>query len=92
MPPVHVQMADEGSITTDFVADRFLLTPGRAYEQAVKDFSPYWETRALDADARAAGRALIATAGEISKRPSFIYVNNRLEGNALKTIKAMLMP
>ena len=44
---------------------------------------------APDADARTAGRALIAKAAG-SKRPSFIYVNNRLEGNALKTIEAML--
>ena len=92
MPPVGEQLALNGSVTTDFVAGRFLLTPGRGYEQAVKDFSPYTETKALDPDARAAGRALIGKAKQISKRPSFIYVNNRLEGNALKTIEAMLEP
>jgi hypothetical protein len=30
MPPVIEQMAMAGSITKDFVAARFLLTPGRA--------------------------------------------------------------
>lgn len=90
MPPVGEQMAMEGSQTTDFLVARFLLTPGRVYEQAVKEFSPYKETKAPDADARAAGRGLIAKAVETGKRPSFIYVNNRLEGNAPATIEAML--
>jgi len=41
--------------------------------------------------ARAAGRALIAQAKEAgAKRKTFIYVNNRLEGNALETISAMV--
>jgi uncharacterized protein YecE (DUF72 family) len=89
MPPVSEQLAMEGSQTTDFMAARFLLTPGRKYEEAVKEFGPYKETKAADTDARAAGKALIAKAKRTSKRPSFIYVNNRLEGNALNTIKAM---
>ena len=89
MPPVSEQLAMPDSVTTDFILARFLLTPGRKYEEAVRTFSPYTETKAADADARAAGRAVIAKA-KASKRPSFIYVNNRLEGNALSTIEAML--
>lgn len=89
MPPVSEQLAMSGSVTTDFVVGRFLLTPGRTYEQAVSAFSPYTETKAADPDARAAGRAVIAEAKK-GKRPSFIYVNNRLEGNALSTIEAMI--
>ena len=91
MPPVSEQLAMPGSTTADFVVGRFLLTPGRAYEQAVKEFSPYKETKAADPDAREAGKALIAKAKQMGKRPSFIYVNNRLEGNALATIAAMLV-
>lgn len=90
MPPVSEQMKIDGSRTTDFVVARFLLSPGRAYEQAVKSFSPYKETRVVDAGARAAGRALIGKARQVSKRPSFIFVNNRLEGNSPLTIQAML--
>ena len=92
MPPVNEQLALDGCVTADFVAGRFLLTPGRTYEQAVRDFSPYTETKEADPDARAAGRALIAKAAQVSKRPSFIYVNNRLEGNALNSIAAMVTP
>lgn len=90
MPPVSEQLAMEGSITTDFVSARFLLTPGRTYEKAVAAFSPYTETKAVDEDARAAGRKLITQAAKLNKRPSFIYLNNRLEGNALNTIAAIL--
>ena len=89
MPPVNEQLAMPDSVTTDFVVARFLLTPGRTYEQAVSAFSPYTETKAPDAVAREAGKALIAKAKQ-GKRPSFLYVNNRLEGNALNTIAAIL--
>jgi hypothetical protein len=35
--------------------------------------------------------AIKALAQRSSKRPSFIFVNNRLEGNALKTISEALV-
>lgn len=42
MPPVGEQMALPGSRTNpELVAARFLLKPGRKYEQAVKAFEPY---------------------------------------------------
>jgi uncharacterized protein YecE (DUF72 family) len=91
MPPVAEQLAAEGSWTTDFAAARFLLTPGRSYEEAVKAFSPYTEARAPDPSARAAARAILARA-KGGKRPSFVFVNNRLEGNALRTILAITEP
>jgi uncharacterized protein YecE (DUF72 family) len=94
MPAVSEQMALPGSRTNpDLVAARFLLKPGRGYEEAVKTFEPYDSIKEENPDARAAGKALIAegrTAGP--KRKTFIFVNNRLEGNALGTIAAMLEP
>lgn len=92
MPAVSEQMALPGSRTNpDLVAARFLLKPGRQYEEAVKTFEPYDSIKEENPDARAAGKTLIAegqTAGP--KRKTFIFVNNRLEGNALGTITAML--
>jgi hypothetical protein len=42
---------------------------------------------------RAAGRALIAEGQAAGpNRRTFVFVNNRLEGNALATIAAMLEP
>ena len=75
------------------VAARFLLKPGRKYEQAVKAFEPYDSIKEENPEARAAGRALIAEGQAAGpKRRTFIYVNNRLEGNAISTIAAMLEP
>ena len=82
-------MVVAGSDTSDaMVAARFLLKPGRSYEEAVEQFSPYRSAKEVNEEARAAGRKLIAGAKQKGKK-AFIYVNNRLEGNALETIAAM---
>ncbi len=94
MPPVSEQMALAGSRThPHLTAARFLLKPGRKYEDAVKLFKPYETLKEAVAEARGAGRALIAEgkAAGPGKR-TFIFVNNRLEGNALGTIAALLEP
>ena len=92
MPPVSEQLMLPGSRTNpDLIAARFLLKPGRSYEEAVKTFEPYDRVKEINSEARAAGRRLIdegQSAGQ--KRRTFIFVNNRLEGNALATISAML--
>jgi len=92
MPPVSEQMALPGSRTNpELVAARFLLKPGRKYEQAVKAFEPYNSIKEENSEARAAGRALIAEGQAAGpERQTFIYVNNRLEGNAPATIAAMI--
>ncbi len=92
MPPVSEQMALAGSRTNPrLVAARFLLKPGRKYEDAVKTFQPYDRAQDQNPEARAAGAALIAEGQEAGQsRKTFIYVNNRLEGNALETLLAML--
>jgi uncharacterized protein YecE (DUF72 family) len=94
MPPVSEQLALPGSRTNvHLVAARFLLKPGRRYEDAVKAFAPYDTLKEENLEARAAAKTLIAE-GQASgaERRTFIYVNNRLEGNALATIAAILEP
>ena len=55
-------MALHASVTNpDLVAARFLLKPGRKYEEAVKAFQPYDRTREVNDEARKAGVALIKT-------------------------------
>lgn len=91
MPPVGEQMALPGSRTNpNLTAARFLLKPGRKYEEAVQTFQRYDKVKEPNPAARAAGKELIAE-GEAAgpARKTFIYVNNRLEGNALATIEAM---
>jgi len=91
MPPVSDQMALPGSRTNpDLVAARFLLKPGRKYEDAVKSFQPYDKTKEVNEEARQAGAALIQEGKKAPKRKTFIFINNRLEGNALMTITGML--
>jgi len=92
MPPVREQMALPGSRTNpNLIAARFLLKPGRKYEEAVKTFQPYDKVKEPNPEAREAGKTLIAEGKKATTgRETFIYVNNRLEGNALETIDAML--
>jgi uncharacterized protein YecE (DUF72 family) len=92
MPPVSEQMALPGSRTNpNMVAARFLLKPGRKYEEAVKTFQPYDKVKEPNPEAREAGKALVAEGKAAGpERKTFIYVNNRLEGNALETIAAMV--
>ena len=71
-------------------AARFLLKPGRKYEEAVKLFQPYDQTKEVYEEARAADAALLGEGLAAPKAETFIYVNNRMEGNALSTIKAMV--
>jgi uncharacterized protein YecE (DUF72 family) len=94
MPPVSEQMLLPGSRTNpNLTAARFLLKPGRKYEEAVKTFQPYGKVKEPYPDARAAGKALIVQGERYEpRRNTYVYVNNRLEGNALETISAMLEP
>jgi uncharacterized protein YecE (DUF72 family) len=89
MPPIGVQMRLAEAFTTDFTVARALLRQGRAYEQAVAQFSPYREVQDPNPEGRAALRGLIARARE-RHEPSYIFVNNRFEGNAPQTIEAIL--
>ncbi len=91
MPPVSEQLALEHSLTTDFTGARFILTPGRKHNEAVEGFSPYERVQAVDVDARQAAADLVERSlARVAARPSVLYVNNRLEGNALGTIVAVL--
>jgi uncharacterized protein YecE (DUF72 family) len=92
MPPVNEQLAMEGSFTSPELAGaRLLLKPGRKYQEAVDLFSPYGEIKDAYPEARAAAAELISRALlKQAIRKLFLYVNNRLEGNALLTIMAMI--
>ncbi len=91
MPPVEEQMVLPGAFTADFYAARFLLRPGRAYQQAVDSFQPYRETKDASPEARTAIKSLIQRSKTSpTRRPSYLFVNNRLEGNSPNTLAAAL--
>lgn len=92
MPPVAEQWTMPGSHALDaFCAARFLLAPGRAYEAAVRQFEPYAQVREVNAEGRAAGARIIQSVTQTgTPKRAYIFVNNRFEGNAPGTIRAML--
>lgn len=89
MPPVTDQLIIPGILTADHIVARFLLRPGRSYQQAVTAFSPYDRTRDPYPEGRTALRMLIEQALE-TKKQLYAFVNNRLEGSAVDTIEAVL--
>jgi uncharacterized protein YecE (DUF72 family) len=87
-PPLEAQALLEEAYTADFLVARALLRQGRSYAEAVKRFEPYREVQEPNPGARAGLKTLIERAR--SKRQlAFVFVNNRLEGNAPSTIQAV---
>jgi uncharacterized protein YecE (DUF72 family) len=89
MPAIGEQAAFPDAYTADFTVVRALLRHGRPYEQAVAMFTPYQQIQDPNPETRQALRELISRARE-RHQPSYIFVNNRLEGNAPQTIEAIL--
>jgi uncharacterized protein YecE (DUF72 family) len=89
MPPLHKQIAIADAFTAGFTVVRALLRAGRSYEQAVEAFAPYDRIQEENPRARAAMRELIARARK-RREPAYLFINNRLEGNAPQTIQAIV--
>ena len=89
MPELRHQMAIPDSMTADFLVSRALLRHGRVYEDAVGMFAPYTEIQDPNPEARESMRVLIGRARE-NKQFLFLFVNNRLEGNAPLTILSLV--
>jgi hypothetical protein len=89
MPELRSQIAIPDAETADFAVCRALLRHGRKYESAVEAFAPYTEVKDLNPEARDSMRILIGRAKE-DKRMLFLFVNNRLEGNAPLTILSVV--
>jgi uncharacterized protein YecE (DUF72 family) len=89
MPSIAEQLVIDGSDTADFMVSRFLLKPGRTYEQAVETFQPYEKIQELNEEARAAAKTFLERLLQ-KGRHGYVYVNNRLEGNAPLTIEEIL--
>jgi uncharacterized protein YecE (DUF72 family) len=91
MPELRHQMALPASFTADFIVSRALLRQGRSYEEAVQVFSPYTEVKDPNPAVRASLREMIRIAQD-KQTTAFLFVNNRLEGNAPATIIAITEP
>lgn len=88
MPELERQAAIEDAYTADFIVSRALLRHGRSYEEAVKTFQPYASVQEPNPGARDGLRKLVERA-RLRNQVAFLFVNNRLEGNAPGTIQAV---
>jgi uncharacterized protein YecE (DUF72 family) len=89
MPPLAEQL--EATTAFDFpsIVSRVLLQPGTKYEEAVEAFSPYDKVQEEQPELRQATAKLILRALEL-KVPAYVFVNNRAEGSAPKTIEGVV--
>lgn len=89
MPPIEEQLRLPDVLTANFTCARYLLRPGRTYQQAVDQFSPYEHIQEPYPEGRQSLTDLIERClGE--QRMLFAFVNNRFEGNAPETIDLAL--
>jgi len=89
MPELESQMALPDAVTAEFTVCRALLRRGRAYQAAVDKFAPYTEIQDPNPEARQSMRLLIGRARE-NRQFLFLFVNNRLEGNAPLTVLSLV--
>jgi len=88
MPPIGEQLELPWTLPASFTVARALLRPGRKYVDAVKLFEPYDRIRDPQPGQRQDLLRLVAEA--LRRRiEALILVNNRLEGNAPATIRAL---
>ena len=89
MPPLYKQIQIAEAFTASFTVVRALLRAGRSYEQAVEAFAPYDRIQDENPKTREAIKEFIKRARR-KREPAYLFINNRLEGNAPMTIKAIL--
>ena len=88
MPSLSEQFAIDEAYSADFTVCRALLRPGRDYKEAVRRFEPYEQIQEPYLEGREALTGFVNRAREQGK-PTLVFVNNRLEGNAPGTIAAV---
>ena len=88
MPPIGEQLELPWIFPADFTVARALLKPGRAYADAVRLFAPYQRVQEELPELRL---DLVRLIDETLRRriEAFILANNRAEGNAPETIRAV---
>ncbi|HKA57727.1 MAG TPA: DUF72 domain-containing protein [Gemmatimonadales bacterium] len=88
MPSIGEQLDLTWTFTTDFTVARALLKPGRRYADAVKQFQPYDRVQEALPSLRQDLLRLVTQAHR-QRVEAFILANNRAEGNAPGTIRAV---
>ena len=89
MPSLEEQAQLPCVLTADFTVVRALLRKGRPYDEAVETFESYDRIQEPNEGARD-GLRMIAQRAMHERKYAFLFVNNRLEGNAPSTIEAVI--
>lgn len=86
-------LIEQNELSKDFkfpaIVSRVLLNPGVTYAKAVEAFSPYDRIQAPQPEVRLGASELILRALNAGT-PAFVFVNNRCEGCAPRTIEGIL--
>jgi uncharacterized protein YecE (DUF72 family) len=90
MPSVLDQMSNPEAFTAPHAVARFLLRPGRSYQDAVEAFQPYERMQDPYPEGQQALEDLIHQADSNADRSLFAFVNNRFEGSAIESIETIL--
>jgi hypothetical protein len=91
MPELHRQMDIDAAFTADFTMTRALTRFGASYEKTIDAYELYDRVQDPYPAAYGALRALIQRSVR-ERRPAFLFVNSRPEGNAPGTIRGLLVP
>ena len=89
MPPIGAQLDLPWTFAGGFTVARALMKPGRKYGDAVRAFEPYDRVREVLPELRADLLRLMSEAVGRGAE-ALIHVNNRAEGNAPGTIRAVV--
>ncbi len=89
MPSIGMQLDLPGSVTASFLVARALLRPGRYYQTAVDAFAPYDRIQDPNPELRSDLERLVDAAVRL-RIPAYLVVNNRAEGSAPGTIRAVV--
>ncbi len=89
MPPIGAQLELPWTFAGGFTVARALMKPGRKYGDAVRAFEPYDRVREVLPELRADLLRLMSEAVGRGAE-ALIHVNNRAEGNAPGTIRAVV--
>jgi uncharacterized protein YecE (DUF72 family) len=90
MPPLQDQMTLARPYPLRALVSRVLLQPGTKYAEAVEAFAPYDKVIEDQPELRQAVANLVLRAIEL-KLPAYVFVNNRAEGSAPRTIENVLV-
>jgi len=89
MPTVGRQLDLPGTITSDVVVCRLMLPPATRYEAMKKAYEPFDRIVREQPDMRSDVVRLALACEELSVKALFVLVNNKAEGSAPLTVKAL---